>query len=317
MEWKKLEIKTTSQGTELVTSILIDMGIYGTEIIDKSEMAAFFAQGSTQWDYIDDSLVGSPDTDASVIFYLGGDEDSHSLLKRVEEALTKLKQQRSELGPLSLNAITVDDNDWLHEWKKHFHPFNIGRVLIVPEWDKSNHESEIKFIIDPGSAFGTGQHATTKLCIEALQERLCKGATVLDIGCGSGILSIISLLLGAGSVSACDIDPTAVAITKKNAGLNPIKPSSLHVYAGDILTSSELNKTILHQGYDIVIANIVADVIKDLAPQINTYLKPGGLFLASGIITERLKEVLTALESSGLHIVETKELDGWHMVVAS
>jgi len=317
LEWIKLEIKTTSHGTELVTSLLIDMGIYGTEIIDQSEMVSFFAEGSCQWDYVDENLIGlTSSTDVSVIFYLGTDEDSLSLLKRIEEALVVLRQQK-ELGPLSLNTITVDDNDWLHEWKKHFLPFSIGRVLIVPEWDKSTHTSEIKFTIDPGSAFGTGQHATTKLCIEALQEQLCKDAAVLDIGCGSGILSIISLLLGASHVTACDIDPAAVDITKKNANLNPIPPSSLHVYAGDILTSPELKKTIAHHGYDIVIANIVADVIKDLAPLINTYLKPKGLFLASGIISERLDDVISALKGNGLRIIETRELDGWCLVVAS
>ena len=318
MEWNKLEIKTTSQGAEIISAMLLDLGIGGVEIIDNAEIVELIEKGSKEWDYVDESLLHKEKEIASVIAYLGVDKESLAQYSRIASELEKLKSVDG-FGQLSLSQTTVNDQTWLHEWKKHFHPFAIGRVLIVPEWDRNvdHKEDEIVFTIDPGSAFGTGQHATTKLCIEALQEYVTPGINVLDIGCGSGILSIISQLLGARSVTACDIDPAAVDITQKNAALNPVDLASLHVHVGDINTCPHLQNIITPHGYDIVIANIVADVIIQLAPQVKSFMKPDGIFIASGVITQRLEEVLAALQDSGLTLAGTKTQDGWCCIVGS
>ena len=319
LEWSKNTIHTTASGTEIVSALLIDMGIYGVEIHNPSEMEAFLSGGSQGWDYIDEKLMQPTSCqnkdEASVVFYLGTDCESQELLTRIKESLQSLP---NSLVLSSLTSETVNDQDWLHEWKKHFHPFKIGNVLIVPEWEAANHKNDgVVFTIDPGLAFGTGQHATTMLCIQALQERLPPGAHVLDIGCGSGILSIISLLLGAKDIVACDIDPAAVEITRKNAGLNPINPSSLEVYAGDILSNPALQENVNRKKYDIIVANIVADVIIRLAPLVKTLLAPGGTFIASGIIDERLEDVQSALAANDIAPIETKKSEGWCLVTAN
>jgi len=319
LEWTKATIKTTSAGVEIISALLMDMGIYGIEIDDPVEMAQFFANTSHQWDYIDEEILGSPfigaeAPEASLTFYVGTDSDSIRLLTQVSECLKAIQEP---VGSLATAIETVNDQNWLHEWKKHFHPIKIGNVLIVPEWEDVSSNDEIIFTIDPGSAFGTGQHATTMLCIEALQSHLAQDGTVLDIGCGSGILSIISLLLGAKNIVACDIDPAAVEISKKNAALNPINAACLEVHTGDILTSKELLKTIKRQSYNVIVANIVADVIISLASIICIHLAPSGKFIASGIITERLADVQLALTANNLIILEVKHSEGWCCIIAT
>ena len=316
MEWTKTTITAPCKDIEVVSALLIDLGIYGTEILDPRERSALLSGDSGNWDYIDESLVQSLSCDkdnASIIFYLGIDSDSQNLLEQVKVQLAKQSSKSF------LETEIVNDQTWLHEWKKYYHPFRIGRVLIVPEWEK-NFEcdtTDVVFTIDPGSAFGTGQHITTALCIETVQKRLCHRDTVLDIGCGSGILSIISLLLGAKSVVGVDIDPVAVDVTRKNAALNPVDINSLNVYTGNILTNNDLQAIIKQNDYDIVIANIVADIVIELVPLVITLLKPQGLFIASGIISERLDDVIHSLSAGGLNVLETKTNDGWCCLVAT
>ena len=316
MEWIKATIKTTVPDIESITALLMDMGIFSVEINDPNEVDALINSATPQWDYIDEGLLESrKGNEAALIFYLGTDEESTSLLSQVSQKLDNIQ------GPKCLlTTESVNDQDWLHEWKKHFHPIRVGRVLIVPEWETpKSSEGDVVFTIDPGSAFGTGQHATTMLCIEALQEHIRPGCTILDIGCGSGILSIISLLLDAKKAIACDIDPSAVEVTRKNAVLNPISLSSIEAYTGDILTSPSLQSQIIKHSYDIIIANIVADVIIQLAPLLKSLelLTPGGVLIASGIITERTDEVLQALAASSFTTYEIKNSEGWCCVVAN
>jgi len=316
VQWIKTTIKTTSPGTEIITALLINMGIYGVEIDDPQAMEDFFANTPPKWDYIDEGLLKPQENpEASVIFYLGTDSESTALLAQVR---SQLKTIQEPIGSLALTTETVDDQDWLHKWKKYFHPIKIGRVMIVPEWETATNESEIVFTIDPGSAFGTGQHATTSLCIETLQGHIKPADDILDIGCGSGILSVICLLLGAKTATACDIDPSAVEVTKKNAALNPIDLSTLTVYTGDILTNPGLQEQI-KRPYNIIVANIVADVIINVVSLIKELglLAPGGTFIASGIISQRLDEVLAALVSNNFNILQTKESEGWCCVVAN
>ena len=310
MEWTKVTITTDAHDVDVISSQLNDMGICGVEIIDPLEAQQFMAESKSQWDYIDEELASSLakaslDMTTKLIFYIGTDNNSKTLLSNVKRKINS-----------KIATETVKDEDWLHEWKKHFHPLQIGKVLIVPEWDKGAHASDVVFRIDPGSAFGTGQHATTMLCVHALQDRIISGDTVLDIGCGSGILSIISLLLGADTVISCDIDPAAIEVTRRNAQLNPVNTNQLQVHVGDILSSPQLQKDIQERKYKVIAANIVADVIIKLAPAIPALLDIGGVFIASGIITERIADVLAAYADCGLMVLEEKSSEGWCCLVA-
>ena len=319
MEWTKIIISTTSGNAEIITAVLYDLGIYSVELIDPNEIRSILSDPQTHWDYVDDSLAPTPgdDDDVSIIFYLGTDTESRTL---IEQLKAELANQSFAAESLKLHTETVTDQAWLHEWKKYFHPIRVGRIIIVPAWEKPHLEntSDIACIIDPGSAFGTGQHITTSLCIEALQDRLSHDNIVLDIGSGSGILSIASLLLDAKKVVSVDIDPSAVEATRKNAEINAIDLNLFQVLSGNILSSSALLKTVTEQGpYTVVVANIVADVLIDLAPIITNLLQSNGLFIASGIITERLDDVLYSFTDAGLSLLETKTVDGWCCVVAS
>jgi ribosomal protein L11 methyltransferase len=206
----------------------------------------------------------------------------------------------------------------LHEWKKHYKPFRVGqRIVIVPIWEEYEAEpGDVVFIIDPGSVFGTGLHQTTRLSIVSLEEYVRPGDMVLDIGCGSGILSVISLLLQADFAFACDFDPAAAIATRDNALRNPIKPGSLQVETGDIFKDTHLRDVIAGRHFDIVVANIVADVVIRLAGFVKQYLKPDGIFIASGIIGERMQEVELALLNNGFTLINNLEQDGWFCLVS-
>ena len=320
MEWIKASIETTSIGTDIVTALLMDYGISGVEIIDAYDRIRFFKESTRTWDYADDSLLVANSDFAYVIFYVTSNDAGKGILHAVNSALLLLAKESfsNEVGSLTLQTEFANDETWLNEWKKHFKPLRVGRIVIVPEWDefKPEHENDIIFTIDPGSAFGTGQHQTTQLCINALQKWMNTDDAVLDIGCGSGILSIISLLLGASFVYAIDVDPAgAIAATKKNAQLNPIRSECLKISSGDILTNAAARKDIGNNRYNIVVANIVADVIIPLAPLISQFSDKNGFFIASGIITERLDSVLDAFKAEGIFVLEINELEGWHSVV--
>jgi len=298
----------------------LDLGIYGIEIIDPFERQKHLAETSQYWDYVDDSLLSSTSSNlADIVFHLGTDTESMNTLRLVCNQLENISNQFPDIFTTksTLSHEVVSDSDWLHEWKKYFHPIKIGKVLIVPEWDINTYENDVIFRIDPGSAFGTGQHATTMLCVKALEENLRANDSVLDIGCGSGILSIISLLLGARFALGCDIDPAAVEVTRKNLLLNTADPSLLDVYVGDILTSSELQKIVSQFKYNIITANIVADVIINLASLIPPLLSDNGLFITSGIIDERLPNVKDNLLKNGFTIIDETAHEGWCCLVAT
>jgi len=316
MEWIKTSIETTSAGVDAVTGILMNCGISGVEIIDSQERARFFADSTRTWDYADEALL-TPDSDSAfVVFYVTKNSEGAKQIQDVAAALHVVANS-DEYGSLTMRQESANDETWLHEWKKHFTPIRLGRIIIVPEWVeyKAVQPTDIIFTIDPGTAFGTGQHQTTQLCVNALQKHIQPNDRVLDIGCGSGILSIISLLLGASYVCAIDIDPAgAIAATKRNAELNPIDISRIKVLSGDVITDTTARSSV-GAGYDIVVANIVADVIIPLAPLAKTFESKGKKFIASGIITSRLAEVMQAFAEAGYEIVEEEELDGWHCLV--
>ena len=349
MEWIKASIQTTTLGTEIVTGVLISSGITGVEVIDPIERARHLEGITRTWDYVDESLLENKIDETQVIFYVTKDEAGITMLEKIKLALATLTNDANEsdialpvgiseselsndsrsyykkingIGTLEIRTENTNDENWLHEWKKHFKPMHVGTITVVPEWEDYIPKSsrEIIFKIDPGSAFGTGQHQTTQLCITTLQKWIRSNDTFLDIGCGSGILSIIGVLLGASYVFACDIDPAgAISATKRNAALNSIDENILQVQAGDVLCCEEsgetLRKEICKQKYNIVTANIVADVIVELIPFVTTVLKPGGIFIASGIIDERVDEVIAAFAKGGFSIVEQLSLEGWRCIV--
>ena len=241
------------------------------------------------------------------------------MLMAIRNTVAEMKQldDENEFGRLEIHIDNMKEEDWANNWKKYFHPLEVGeKILIKPEWEElKDNTDRIVFNINPGMSFGTGGHYTTQLCIETLEKYIKPGVKVLDLGCGSGILSIISLLLGADSAFAIDIDPNAVDIAYQNAGMNDVDISKYTVKAGDIITNTELQNEIAQNEYDVVVANIVADVIIALAPKAREYMKKGGVFITSGIIEDRVDDVKAALEKCGFEIDSIKQRKDWVSIV--
>lgn len=317
MEWTKASVQTTTMGAELVTGLLMAIGISSVEIIDPQDRVRHLQSVARTWDYADAPLMMAESEDALVVFYVTKDKAGELLIEDAKNRLQLLSEEFTDIGSLYVNLENADEENWAHEWKKHFKPMKFGKVVVVPEWeDYTPASGEIILKIDPGSAFGTGQHQTTQLCIYALQEWFDAGGKLLDIGCGSGILSILGLLLGAEEVFACDIDPAgAMSATRRNGALNPVDMSRMKVRAGDILSDENLCKEICEVQYDVVVANIVADVVIAIAPIVPNFIKSNGIFIASGVIDERLDDVLAAFTSSDIDVIWQKAFEGWHCIV--
>ena len=246
-----------------------------------------------------------------VTFYLPADETGFAQMGEVRLALEDLKARRSDCGTLLLSLENLRDEDWENNWKQYYKPMEIGqRLLVSPQWEQVDPGQRVPLILDPGLTFGTGSHATTRLCLTALEKTVAQGDRVLDLGCGSGILSIAALRLGASQALAVDIDDKCLDVAYENAALNGIGKDRYTVRVGDVLSDGSLRRE-LEGGYDIVVANIVADVIIALAPLVPAMLRPGGTFLCSGIIDDRAEEVRSALEAAGWTVLETQSADGW------
>ena len=247
-----------------------------------------------------------------ITFYLEAKEAGFSKLGEVRIALEGLKKERKDLGTLLMTLENVEDADWENNWKQYYKPMEIGeRLLVIPQWEEADPGDRTPLYLDPGLTFGTGAHATTRLCLTALEGLVRGGERVLDLGCGSGILSVAALRLGAGSALAVDIDDKCRDAARENAGLNGIGPERLDILVGNLLTDEAVAAKI-GGGYDVVLANIVADVIIALAPRVRGLLNPGGTFLCSGVIEGRTAEVEAALAASGLEVLERREDGGWY-----
>ena len=247
-----------------------------------------------------------------ITFYLEAKEAGFSKLGEVRIALEGLKKERKDLGTLLMTLENVEDADWENNWKQYYKPMEIGeRLLVIPQWEEADPGDRAPLYLDPGLTFGTGAHATTRLCLTALEGLVRGGERVLDLGCGSGILSVAALRLGAGSALAVDIDDKCRDAARENAGLNGIGPERLDILVGNLLTDEAVAAKI-GGGYDVVLANIVADVIIALAPRVRGLLNPGGTFLCSGVIEGRTAEVEAALAASGLEVLERREDGGWY-----
>ena len=311
MDWLELHIDTTHTGLEPVETMLSALGIDGVVIDDETEFHDFLESNRQYWDYVDEDLEASMHGKSRVTFYLPADETGFAQMGEVRLALEDLKARRSDCGTLLLSQENLRDEDWENNWKQYYKPMEIGqRLLVIPQWEQVDPGQRVPLILDPGLTFGTGSHATTRLCLTALEKTVAQGDRVLDLGCGSGILSIAALRLGASQALAVDIDDKCLDVAYENAALNGIGKDRYTVRVGDVLSDGSLRRE-LEGGYDIVVANIVADVIIALAPLVPAMLRPGGTFLCSGIIDDRAEEVRSALEAAGWTVLETQSADGW------
>ena len=314
MEWTEVNIYTTADGIELLCSKLTDIGIKGFVIKDSDDFKEFLENKNGQWDYIDDDLMGLADCETCVTVYLPGNEQGADMLHSVRAMLAEMKSADTEgvYGRLAAELASIREEDWANNWKQYFKPLKVGETLVIkPSWEEYDDLDErIVLEIDPASSFGTGQHHTTRLCLEILEGCVKEGDRILDLGCGSGILSIAAILLGAESAVAVDIDENAAATAKENAQKNHIPDESYTARFGNILTDEKLAADIDGE-YDIITANIVADVLIAMKDYFRRYLKDGGYLIVSGIIEERMEEVLTAIEQCGFTRLGVNVKEGW------
>ena len=318
MNWLELHIDTTHAGLEPVETLLSSLGIDGVVIDDETEFQDFLENNHQYWDYVDEDLEKEMQGKSRVTFYLQADEEGFAKMGEVRIALENLKKTAQACGTLLMTMDSLQDADWENNWKQYYKPMEIGeRLLVIPQWEQEDPKvrkalegGRVPLILEPGLTFGTGSHATTRLCLTALEQAVQGGEKVLDLGCGSGILSIAALKLGAASALAVDIDDKCLDVAYENAALNGIGKDTYTVKVGDVLSDGAIRAEI-GGGYDVVVANIVADVIIGLAPVVPSLLAPGGVFLCSGIIDDRAEEVAAHLREAGLEITETRSADGW------
>lgn len=321
MDWIQIKIITTNKGIDPVCGVLYDMGITGVEISDKEDFKEFLENNRKYWDYVDEELERLKDADSCITIYLSKDKEGMAQLQQVKGAVAELRSSDVDgvLGSLDILTKNMKDEDWSENWKQYFKPLEIGeRVLVVPEWETDVPQNDrVKFLINPGMSFGTGSHESTKMCIEEIEKYVKNGDKVLDLGCGSGILSVIALLLGAGDATAVDIDPMAVEVAYSNLELNGLSREIYHGYDGDITTDKDLYSKLAVNKYEIVLANIVADVIIALSGFVKDFMKEDGVFICSGIIIDRKDEVVAALENAGLKVEEVRIMGEWAAAVCS
>ena len=319
MDWIQITIQTTTAGIEPVSGRLYQLGITGLEIEDAADFNDFLENSKEYWDYVDDELMAKSTAPTCIKVYLSCNAAGFETLGEIRSTLAQLAASDSahEFGTLHLAMANMSEQDWAENWKQYYKPIAVGeKILIKPEWETiTDTGGRIVFESNPGMSFGTGTHQSTQLCIELMESRIKGGMSVLDLGCGSGILSIIAILLGANSAVAVDIDPNAAKIAIDNAALNKVYPPAFTAMAGNIITDTALQTQFSSEQYDIVFANIVADVIIALAPFVKGFLKKDGVLITSGIIADRLSEVKAALEQNGFTVQQVCVKDDWAAIV--
>lgn len=317
MEWTEVDIFTATEAIELLCYRLSEIGITGFQICDKEDFKEFLENKYGKWDYIDDDLMGLSECETKITVYLPQNSQGADMLSAIRSMLAELKAEDTEhrYGRLEAELSSLREEDWANNWKQYFKPLKIGEKLVIkPSWEEyDNTDGRIILEIDPASSFGTGQHHTTRLCLELLEKSLKKGDKLLDMGCGSGILSIGAILLGAENAVAVDIDQNASEIARENAEKNHIPPERYATYYGNIITDTALADRIDGQ-YDIITANIVADVLIAMREHFKRYLRDGGTLIVSGIIEERMDEVVDALKETGFTPLENNIREGWAAV---
>ena len=317
MKWNRYSIKTTTAAIDLLSSALDDIGIEGIEIQDNVQLT----QEEAKTMFVDFIPELPPDDGTAVVnFYIDSEEDDGTLVKKAEQEIEDLRMF-VDVGDGTITRSETEDKDWINNWKQYWHTFTIGNLYIKPTWEEVKPEDADKFMIeiDPGISFGTGKHETTQLCIKQLIKYI-EGAkeapTVLDVGCGSGILSIVALKLGAKEVVGTDLDADCMISTRDNMQVNHLDEKLGTFYVGNLIDDTELQKKVGTEKYDIVVANILADVIIPMAPVIPDRLKEGGYFITSGIIDFKENEVKEAIEAVGLKVIEINHQGEWVNITA-
>ncbi|MBP3243453.1 MAG: 50S ribosomal protein L11 methyltransferase [Ruminococcus sp.] len=314
MEWTEVNIFTATAAIELLTAKLMDIGVKGFVIKDAEDFKEFLENKEGHWDYIDKDLMGLTDCETCITIYLPGNDQGVDMLASVRSMLAEVKSAdtNGEYGRLEAELSSIREEDWANNWKQYFKPLEIGKKLVIkPSWEEySGDGSRIILEIDPASSFGTGQHHTTRLCLELLEGCVNGGEKILDMGCGSGILSIAAVLLGAQDAVAVDIEENAAATAAENAQKNNIPAEKYTTYFGNILSDEKLADRIDGK-YDVITANIVADVLIAMKDHFLRYIRKGGTLIVSGIIEERMEEVLSAIEQTGFTRKGVNVKDGW------
>lgn len=333
MKWMKFRIKTITDAEDIIISTLYDLGLEGAQIEDKIPLTAWEKE-----QMFVDILPDNPEDDGIAYLSFFVEEKDHpvegsnypaivlneeettaeQVLAMVEQELAELKEFNLDIGEGTVTIEETEDIDWINNWKQYFHQFTIDDVLVIPSWEEVQEEDKDKMIlhIDPGTAFGTGMHDTTQLCIRQLKKYVTKDTVLLDVGTGSGILSILSLMFGAKKAVGTDLDPCAVEAVKDNMEVNHIDAKDFTMMIGNIITEKEIQDRVGYECYDIVVANILAEVLQLLTPVIVSQLKPGGIYITSGIINDKEQVVRDAVEAAGLELVEVTYQGEWVSVTA-
>ena len=319
MDWLEVAVKTTTAGIEPVSGVLIMNGISGYAVEDSEDFKEFLQDKEVYWDYIEDSLMALKDCDTVVTFYVSDDASGVEQLGLIKSELLRLKSEDPDetFGELSVTLKNVAEEDWANNWKKYFKPISVGdKLLVKPTWEKVEDVGNKTVVeIDPSSSFGTGSHTTTKLClefIEKIDEKLSgEDYEMIDVGCGSGILAIAAHKLSGAHVTAIDIEENSIRVAKENFETNNIPESCYDLYLGSITDDEKLFSTIATKKYKMLAANIVADVLKAMAPFFKKLLDDEGYAVISGIISERADEVEASFLNAGFAVVDKKDTDGW------
>lgn len=314
MKWKKYRLKTTAEAEDIVSSMLMDLGIQGVEIEDKIPLS----QSDKEQMFVDILPdIGENDGVAYLSFYLEPDEDSGTILANVRRELEEMAAF-ADVGECLIEESETEDVDWVNNWKQYFHQFYVDDILIIPSWEDVKPEDQDKMVIhiDPGTAFGTGMHETTQLCIRQLRKYVKKGMRVLDVGCGSGILGMLALKFGASYSTGTDLDPCAIEATRENMEENGISRDQYEVMIGNLIDDKEIQDRVGYECYDIVAANILADVLVELTPVIVHQLKKGGIYITSGIIDDKEQTVTDAVRKAGLELQDVTYQGEWVCVTA-
>ena len=314
MKWNKFRLTTTTEAEDIVSSMLMDLGIQGVEIEDKVPLT----QSDKEQMFVD--ILPETEADDGVAylsFYLEEDEDKEKVLADVRAELQDMASYLN-VGACTIEESQTEDVDWVNNWKQYFHQFYVDDILIIPSWEEVKPEDSDKMVIhiDPGTAFGTGMHETTQLCIRQIRKYVTPDTTILDVGCGSGILGMLALKFGAKYSVGTDLDPCAIDATYENMEVNGITKDQYEVMIGNIIDDKEVQDKVGYEKYDIVVANILADVLVPLTPVILHQLKTGGIYITSGIIDAKEETVVEAVKAAGLEVLEVTYQGEWVSVTA-
>lgn len=325
MKWVKFRIKTTTEAEDIIISSLYDIGLEGAQIEDNVPLTAWEKEQM----FVDILPEGPADDGTAFLSFFveenedgaltvnGEETDRDAVLQQVREELENIRMFM-DIGEGTVAVDETEDIDWINNWKQYFHQFYIDDILVIPSWEDIKQEDNGKIVlhIDPGTAFGTGMHETTQLCIRQLRKYVNQETVLLDVGTGSGILAILSLMFGAKRAVGTDLDPCAVEAVRENCESNGINPEQFQMMIGNIITDKEVQERVGRGCYDIVVANILADVLIPLTPVIVSQLKSGGLYITSGIIDDKEQAVKEAVRAAGLEVLDTTFQGEWVSITA-